>query len=53
MENCHPSEGLGSCTVAEAQAQSIADLQSITLALTHQLTVYGGINRKVFFQQEE
>jgi hypothetical protein len=52
-ENYDPSEGPGACSVAEAQAQHIAELQSIALALTHQLTAHGGINRKVFFQQED
>jgi hypothetical protein len=52
-ENCDPSEGTGECSIAEARAQHIAELQSLALALTHQLTAHGGINRKVFFQQEE
>lgn len=51
MENYAPSGG--DCCVADAHAQNIAELQSIALALTHQLTVHGGIDRKVFFQQSE
>ena len=53
MENYDPSEGMGVCSVKDAQAQSIAELQSVALALTYQLTAHGGINRKVFFQQDE
>jgi hypothetical protein len=51
-ENYDPSEA-GDCSVADAHALHIAELQSIAMALTHQLTARGGINRKVFFQQDE
>ena len=43
----------GSTSVADAQALHIAELQSITIALTHQLTAHGGICRKDFCVQEE
>ena len=52
-ENYDPSEGTGDCSVAEARALHIAELQNVALALTYQLTAHGGINRKVFFQQDE
>ena len=52
-ENYDPSEGSGDCSVAEARALHIAELQNVALALTYQLTAHGGINRKVFFQQDE
>ena len=51
-ENYAPFNGPGDCSVADSQALHIAELQSAALALTHQLTAHGGINRKVFFQQE-
>ena len=43
----------GSTSVADAQALHIAELQSITIALTHQLTAHGGICRKDFCVREE
>ena len=52
-ENYGPAEGKGACSVADAHAENVSELQSIALALTYQLTVHGGINRKVFFQQDE
>ena len=52
-ENYDPSQGAGDCSVVEAQALHIAEFQSAALALTHQLTAHGGINRQVFFQQGE
>jgi hypothetical protein len=52
-ENNNFSEALDSCSIADAQALNIAEMQSIALALTYQLTAYGGIDRKVFFQQQE
>ena len=52
-ENNDPSDGTGACSIAEARALHIAELQSFALALTHQLTAHGGINRKVFFEEEE
>jgi len=43
----------GCTSVADAQALHIAELQSITIALTHQLTAHGGVCRKDFCVQEE
>ena len=63
MENWYPHCGAdsysphcgseSSASVADAQALHIAELQSITIALTHQLTAHGGICRKDFCVQEE
>jgi len=41
------------CSVREAQAFNVAELQSIALALTHSLTESGVLDRRSFFYQEE
>jgi hypothetical protein len=53
-DSCEPHCGSAdNISVADAQAIHIAELQSITIALTHQLTAHGGICRKDFCVKEE
>jgi hypothetical protein len=52
--SCEPHcDSADNISVADAQMLHIAELQSITIALTHQLTAHGGICRKDFCVVEE